>query len=50
MSGSFATLAGAIASRMTSMTSIGRPKSIEHRIHELQQQNHELLKKLESKL
>lgn len=48
--GLFATLAGAIASRMTSMTSIARPKSIEHRIHELQQQNHELLKKLESKI
>lgn len=48
--GLFATLAAAIASRMTSMTSLAHPKSIEHRIHELQQQNHELLKKLESKL
>lgn len=48
--GLFATLAGAIASRMTSMTKITQPKSFEERIHKLQQQNHELLKKLESKL
>ncbi len=51
--GLFATLAAAIASRMTSLTavtSITHPKSIEHKIHELQQQNRELLRKLESKL
>ncbi|MAB84031.1 MAG: hypothetical protein CMJ24_11460 [Phycisphaerae bacterium] len=48
--GLFATLAGAIASRMTSMTKIAHPKSFEERIHTLQKQNHELLKKLESRL
>ncbi|MEE2718863.1 MAG: ion transporter [Planctomycetota bacterium] len=48
--GLFATLAAAIASRMTSIASLKHPGSIEHKIHELQQQNRELLRKLESKL
>ena len=48
--GLFATLAGAIASRMTSITKTSNSASVQDRIHDLQHQNHELLKKLESRL
>ena len=48
--GLFATLAGAVASRMTSLAPISHAKSLQKRMHDLQHQNHELLKKLESRL
>ena len=48
--GLFATLAGALASRLTAISRPENTRSIHDRIHDLQQQNHELLKKLESHL
>ncbi len=48
--GLFATIAGALASRMTSMSPAAHSKSIQKRLHDLQHQNHELLKKIESRL
>jgi voltage-gated potassium channel len=48
--GLFATIAGAIASRLTSISPVSHTKSLQKRMHDLQEQNHELLKKLESHL
>ena len=48
--GLFATLAGAVASRLTTMTPRPHTKMLQQRMHDLQLQNHELLKKLESHL